>query len=66
MLDRACRNTVFPLADAVEVYNGRGSERENAFSHEIAEQFGPDACADDILGPNGLCFSAVYAAGSFE
>ena len=39
MLDRACHNTVFPLADAVEVLNGRGSEQENAFSHEIAKRF---------------------------
>ena len=40
MLDRACKNTVFPMADAVEVLNGRGSEQENAFSHEIARRFG--------------------------
>ena len=40
MLDRACRNGVFPLVDAVEVFNGRGSEQENAFSHEIASRFG--------------------------
>ena len=48
MLDRACRNTVFPLADAVEVFNGRGSEQENAFSHEIAQRFGkPGTGASD-------------------
>ena len=35
----ACRNTVFPLVDAVEVMNGRGSTRENAFSQEIANRF---------------------------
>ena len=40
MLERACRNTVFPMADAVEVLNGRGSEQENAFSHQIAQRFG--------------------------
>lgn len=40
MLDGACRNSVFPLSDAVEVLNGRGSEQENAFSHEIAKRFG--------------------------
>ena len=28
------------MVDAVEVFNGRGSEQENAFSHEIAKQFG--------------------------
>lgn len=40
MLDRACRNDAFKLADAVEVLNGRGSEQENAFSQEIAKRFG--------------------------
>lgn len=40
MLERACRNSVFPVADAVEVLNGRGSEQENAFSHQIAKRFG--------------------------
>ncbi len=40
MLDRACRNDVFNMVDAVEVFNGRGSKQENAFSHEIAKQFG--------------------------
>ena len=40
MLERASRNTVFPLVDAVEVLNGRGSEQENAFSHRIADEFG--------------------------
>ena len=40
MLDKACRNVVFPMSDAVEVLNGRGSPQENAFSREIAKQFG--------------------------
>ena len=40
MLERACENTVFPMVDAVEVLNGRGSEQENAFSRDIARQFG--------------------------
>ena len=39
MLDRACQNTVFAMSDAVEVLNGRGSEQENAFSHEVAKRF---------------------------
>ena len=48
MLDRACRNGVFSLVDAVEVFNGRGSEQENAFSHEIAGRFGmPGTGASD-------------------
>ena len=40
MLDRACANTVFPLTDAVEVLNGRGSDQENAFADSIAKRFG--------------------------
>ncbi|MBI4233610.1 MAG: PHP domain-containing protein [Chloroflexi bacterium] len=40
MVRRACENIVFPLADAVEVMNGRGSARENAFAHEIGKRFG--------------------------
>lgn len=40
MLDRASSNKVFSVVDAVEVMNGRGSEEENAFSHEIAKRFG--------------------------
>ena len=39
MLDRAFRNKVFPMVDAVEVFNGRGSDQENVFSGEIAKQF---------------------------
>ena len=40
MLERACRNTVFSMIDAVEVFNGRGSEQQNAFSAELAAQLG--------------------------
>ena len=36
MLDRACRNDAFSLSDAVEVLNGRGSERENDDSLVVA------------------------------
>ena len=39
MLDKASRNAVFGMSDAVEVLNGRGSEQENAFSHEVAKRF---------------------------
>ena len=39
MLDRASRNEVFRIVDAVDVMNGRGSEQENAFSSEIAKRF---------------------------
>ena len=40
MLERACRNSVFSMIDAVEVFNGRGSDQQNAFSHELATNFG--------------------------
>ncbi len=39
MLDRACSSDVFSLADGVEVFNGRGSKEENAFSAEVAKHF---------------------------
>ncbi len=39
MLEQACQSHVFPLANAVEVMNGRGSTSENAFSHQIAQRF---------------------------
>lgn len=32
---RACAEPVFQIVDAVEAYNGRGSERENGFSQEV-------------------------------
>ena len=35
-LTRACESPVFKLAEAVEVLNGRGSLKENAFSKEIS------------------------------
>ena len=40
MLDRAARNEVFGIVDAVEVLNSRGSDLENAFSGGIARRFG--------------------------
>ena len=35
---KACRNPIFTVADGVEVLNGRGSERENAFSLEVSQR----------------------------
>ena len=35
-LQRACRNPLFRMADAIEVWNARGTERQNAFSAELA------------------------------
>lgn len=55
MLDRACRNDVFSLSNAVEVRNGRGSEQENAFSHRIADRLGmPGTGASDAHRPEDL------------
>ena len=34
-LTRACESPLFELADAIEVFNGRSLERENAFSQEM-------------------------------
>ena len=37
-LTRACESPLFQVADAIEVLNGRGLEKENAFSQEISEK----------------------------
>ena len=48
MMDRAARNHVFGMADAVEVMNGRGLPEENAFSGDMARRFGlPGTGASD-------------------
>ena len=43
MLTRACRNKVFGFIDAVEIFNGRGSDAENQFAGDIAARFGLNA-----------------------
>ncbi len=48
MVERAARNEVFGMVDAVEVFNGRGIPEENAFSQEMAKWFGlPGTGASD-------------------
>jgi len=37
-LNHACQNPLYRMVDAVEVFNARGSERQNAFSAELAER----------------------------
>lgn len=37
-LDRACRNPFFGTADAIEVLNSRGNDRQNTFSLELAQR----------------------------
>ena len=39
-VDKACRDRVFSMADAVEALNGRGSEAENRFSQAIQQRLG--------------------------
>lgn len=39
-LTRACESPLFEIADAIEVFNGRGSLKENAFSKEIGKRLG--------------------------
>ncbi len=39
MLARACANKVFGITDAVEIFNGRGSDEENHFAGDIANWF---------------------------
>jgi hypothetical protein len=38
MLARALRNRVFGLVDAIEIRNGRGTEKENLFAEKVAER----------------------------
>ena len=40
MLTRASRNKVFDFVDAVEIFNGRGSDEENHFAGDLADSFG--------------------------
>ena len=40
MVDKTSGNAVFGLSDAVEVRNGRGTARQNAFSQDIADRLG--------------------------
>jgi predicted metal-dependent phosphoesterase TrpH len=47
-LDRAVKNPAYAHVTAVETKNGRGSERENAFSTELAARLGlPTVAASD-------------------
>lgn len=39
LVDRACQSEVFGLVDGVEVFNGRGSDAENAFALDISKRF---------------------------
>ena len=68
MLDRACVNAVFSLSDAVEVGNGRGSARQNAFSRDIADRLemkgtgASDAHRLDDLGTYATEFSRTVTS----
>jgi predicted metal-dependent phosphoesterase TrpH len=55
-LNLACENPIYRMVDAVEVFNARGSERQNAFSAELAERLnlrgiaGSDAHEVEMIG----------------
>ena len=38
MLQRACKNSMLAVVEGAEVYNGRGSEQENAFAAEVCRR----------------------------
>lgn len=55
MLRRTLAMEVFSLVDAVEVANGRGTPRENAFSREVGRRLGlPGTGASDAHRPQDL------------
>lgn len=55
-LNRTCENPIYRMVDALEVFNARGSERQNAFSAELAERLrlrgiaGSDAHEAEVIG----------------
>jgi predicted metal-dependent phosphoesterase TrpH len=55
-LNRACENPIYRMVDALEVFNARGSEMQNAFSAELAERLklrgiaGSDAHEAEVIG----------------
>ena len=55
MVRRACENSVFSVADGVEVLNGRGSAAENAFALELSKWRGLKGIGtSDAHMPNDL------------
>jgi predicted metal-dependent phosphoesterase TrpH len=60
-LDRAVGNPANPFAVAMEVLNGRGSERENRFSLELAERMGlPGTAGTDSHAVHDIGKVATY------
>jgi predicted metal-dependent phosphoesterase TrpH len=54
-LNRAAANPAYAHVAAIETWNGRGSERENAFSCEIAERLGARCvAASDAHAPKDV------------
>jgi predicted metal-dependent phosphoesterase TrpH len=57
-MDRAAANPAYTHVSAMESQNGRGSDRENAFSQELCERLGlPRVAASDSHEPKdiGVC-----------
>jgi predicted metal-dependent phosphoesterase TrpH len=60
-LERACNNPLYRMADAIEVFNARGSERENAFSMELATRLNLRGIAgSDAHEPAEVGHAATY------
>ena len=64
MVERALRNPVFGLVEAVEIKNGRGTEKENLFAEKIAERLSmPTTGASDA---HKLSDIGTYATNFFD
>ncbi len=60
-LDRACDNPLFRGADAIEVFNARANDRENAFSRELAARLNIRGFAgSDAHEPTAVGRAATY------
>jgi predicted metal-dependent phosphoesterase TrpH len=59
-MDRACKNPLFRAADAIEVLNARGDDRQNAFSQELAQRLDkPGVGGSDAHEPGEIGFVAT-------
>ena len=64
MVERALRNPVFGLVEAVEIKNGRGTKKENLFAEKIAERLSmPTTGASDAHKISDI---GTYATNFFD
>ncbi|MBI2846315.1 MAG: PHP domain-containing protein [Chloroflexi bacterium] len=60
-MSRACASPIYQMAEAVEVLNGRGSAKENAFSLEVCQNLKKKGTASsDAHAPSDLGICATY------